>query len=281
MPSIVLLVGDKGGIGKSTWARAFADLCRASGVKVGLFDGDWSCRSLFRMFCDWSPDGTVVPLEKQNPRTGCVLYDLRHRELGRDLLLDSMGLRGIDIFLHDLPSGFRSDLVNVMGIPQVGRAVVEFVRSCQSVGVRPVFVAPLTANWTTHQTAVWLAENAPAPAAVIAVRNEQYGESAFAVWRSGDRDRFLQAGGIEIAMPYLEAQTFQNSDVLAARFSALAGSDKVSMADRMRIGSWLRRFADEVRPLASVFGVERWPSAGPLAGGETPPVAGVAAGGQR
>lgn len=259
MPVIVFVVGDKGGVGKSTWARGFADLCRLNGVKTGLFDGDWMCRSLFRMFCERTPEGGVVPLVKQNPRTGCILYDLRHPELGRDILLDSMGLRGIDLFLHDMPSGFRADFAHVMGIAQPARAIAEFIQSCLSIGVRPVFVTPITPHWATHQTAVWLVENAPPPTSIIAVRNEQFNEASFALWRAGDRDRFLRAGGLEIAMPGLETQTFINTDIRPVRFTAAGEDGGASLADSLRLASWLRRFTAELRPVRRVFGLEGWP----------------------
>lgn len=258
MTVIVFVVGDKGGVGKSTWARGFADLCRLNGMKTGLFDGDWVCRSLFRMFCDRTPDGRIAPLVKQNPRSGCILYNLRHPELGRDVLLDSMGLRGVDLFLHDMPAGFRADFTQIMGVPQPARAIGEFVQACASVGVRPVFVTPITPHWATGQTAVWLAENAPPPTTVVAVRNLQYSESSFALWRSGDQERFIRAGGVEIAMPGLETQSFISVETRATRFSATKDDPAASLADTLRINSWLRRFAAELRPARQALGVESW-----------------------
>lgn len=258
MAVIVFVVGDKGGIGKSTWARGFADICRLNGVKTGLFDGDWICRSLFRMFSERTPNGGVVPLVKQNPRTGCILYNLRHPELGRDILLDSMGLRGIDLFLHDMPAGFRADFTQVMGIPQPARAIAEFIHACDSVGARPVFVTPITPHWATSQTAVWLVENAPPAATVIAVRNQQFNEASFSLWRGGDQERFLRAGGLEIAMPGLEPQTFISAESRSTRYSATKDDPAASLADTLRINSWLRRFTAELRPARQALGLESW-----------------------
>ncbi|WP_448207914.1 hypothetical protein [Azospirillum sp. sgz302134] len=260
MPTMICVVGDKGGIGKSTWARGFADLCRMRGVKTALFDADWLCRTLFRVFCAHAPDGSVVPLSRQDPRTGCVLYDIHHRELGRDFLLNSMGVPGIDIVLHDLPAGFRADFTQVMGVPHPENALREFVASARGIGVQPVFVTPLTPQWTSHQTAVWLAETVCPQAAVVAVRNEQFADDQFTLWRTAEQGRFARAGGVEIAMPGLDGQTYLNCDMQNLRLSAAGQSETLSLADKLRAASWLRRFEVEIAKAPGVLGLKGWPT---------------------
>lgn len=255
MPVIVCVVGDKGGIGKSTWARGVADACRHHGVRAALFDADWMSRSLFKMFCARGPDGGVLPLARQDPRTGCVLYDIHHRELGRDLLINSMVVPGVDLILHDLPAGFRADFVNLMGIPQADQAVQEFARSCHRLSVTPVFVTVITPHWAGHQTAPWLAETLGSAATVIAVRNEQYGTEQFGLWRAGEQERFLKAGGIEIGMPGLDQQTYLTCDAQAVRFSTVT-PEMMSPADAMRIASWKHRFERELLTVKERLGMD-------------------------
>lgn len=258
MPTIICVVGDKGGIGKSTWARGFADICRLNGVKAALFDADWVCRTLFRVFCAHAPDGSVVPLSRQDPRTGCILYDIHHREFGRDFLLNSMAVPGVDIILHDLPAGFRPDFAQIMGMPQPDRAVQEFILSCRAIGVQPVFVTLLTPHWASHQTALWLTETACQQAGVVAVRNEQYADDQFALWRTGEQGRFARAGGVEISMPGLDSQTYLNCDLQNLRLAAAGQHETLSLADRMRASSWLRRFEAEIAKVRDVLGLKGW-----------------------
>ncbi|HEY0838529.1 MAG TPA: hypothetical protein VGE72_31780 [Azospirillum sp.] len=255
MTKLVCVVGDKGGIGKSTWARGFADYCRTRQARVALFDGDWISRSLFKMFCSKLRDGSVLPLMQQDPRSGCILYDIHNRNLGRDLLLNSMAVPGVDIVLHDLPAGFRADFCHVMAINRPDEAIVQFVQSAKDVGIAPVFVTPLAPQWAGHHTAAWLCELLRGMAPVVAVCNLQYDEEQFELWRAGDRKRFLDAGGIEIAMPGLDPITYLNVDTQAVRFGAVANHDMLSVADKLRVGAWVRRFAASIEGVADVLGV--------------------------
>lgn len=279
MPVIVCVVGDKGGIGKSTWARGVADACRQYGVRAALFDADWISRSLFKVFCARGADGAVLPLARQDPRTGCVLYDIHHRELGRDLLINSMVIPGVDVILHDLPAGFRADFVHLMGVPQPDVALKEFVRSCFRLSVRPVFATVITPHWAGHQTAAWLAETVGQVATVIAVRNEQYGPEQFGLWQAGDQERFLRAGGIEIAMPGLDPQTYLACDTQAVRFSAVT-PELLAPADAMRVASWKHRFEREILTVKDRLGMDAMTSAAvdAIDGPAAPDAASAAAG---
>ena len=265
MAVIICVVGDKGGIGKSTWARGLADVCRRHQIKAALFDADWISRSLFKVHCLKGKDGSVVPLNRQDPRAGCILYDIHNRDLGRDFLLNSMGVPGADVILHDLPAGFRADFSHVMGISDHERALQEFTASCRSISVRPVFVTPLTPHWAGHQTAAWLAETVAQTATVIAVRNGQYSDDQFALWRNGDQARFQKAGGLEIAMPGLDTQTYLTCDTHAVRFDAAGDHPALSLADKLRVGAWMRRFGAELLPVRDVLGLKRLPDTPPSA----------------
>lgn len=262
MRKLVCVVGDKGGIGKSTWAKGFADHCRTQGVRAALFDGDWFARSLFKVFCTRGADGSVVPLPRQDPRTGCVLYNIRHRSLGRDLLLNSLAVPDVDLVLHDLPAGFRGDFSQVMGIDDPERAVSEFVLAIRDLGVQTVFVTVVAPHLGGHQSALWLAETVGGTARVVAVRNGQYGDDSFGLWRAGDQRRFVEAGGIESFMPGMEPTTYLNLDALSVRWSQAMAADSLSVADKVRATAWCRAFEAEMAKLRDAMGVATPPTAG-------------------
>lgn len=257
MPTLVAVVGDKGGIGKSTWARGFADYLRSREMPTALFDGDWISRSLFKMFCSRETAGGVVPLARQDPRAGCMLYDVHHHELGRDIIINSVAVRGVDVVLHDLPAGFRPSFCQVMSIRRPDEAIAEFVRSMRELGVRVVFVTVVTPHWAGHQSAAWLAECVAGIAPVIAVRNHQFGDDTFDLWANGEGRRFVEAGGVESAMPGLDPHTYLNCDTYAVRYSAAGASELLAVADKVRVSSWRRRFDSAIDRIVPVFGLPR------------------------
>jgi hypothetical protein len=256
MATIVCVVGDKGGTGKSTWARALADLYRLNGLRVALFDGDWLARSLFKVFRAADAQGKALPLEKQDPRRSCMPYDARDRRLGRDLLLNSMALPGSDVMLHDLPAGFRSDIAVLMGAANPQEAVREFAASAAMLGHRIVFVNVFTPSPSDFHTAPWLAETLATRtdnAHVIAVRNGLFDPEAFALWRGEPSRTFAAAGGVEIDMPRLDSVTAVLCDQRQIRFSKATEDERMTLAERMRVASWFRRFAESVLPVAELL----------------------------
>ncbi|HRJ62702.1 MAG TPA: hypothetical protein PKZ99_16140, partial [Azospirillaceae bacterium] len=256
MATIVCVVGDKGGTGKSTWARALADLYRLLGLRAALFDGDWLARSLFKIFRAADAQGKALPLEKQDPRRSCMPYDARDRRLGRDLLLNSMALPGADVMLHDLPAGFRSDIAVLMGAANPQEAVREFAASAAMLNHKVVFINVFTPSPSDFHTAPWLAETLAGRAdnaRVVAVRNGLFDTEAFALWRGEPLRAFAAAGGIEIEMPRLDPTAAVLCDQRQLRFSKAPDDERMTLAERMRVASWLRRFADSLSPVAEML----------------------------
>lgn len=256
MATIVCIVGDKGGTGKSTWARGVADLYRLNGVRAALFDGDWLARSLFKFFCAVDGQGKALPLERQDPRRNCLPYDARDRRLGRDLLLNSMALPGADVMLHDLPAGFRSDIAVLMGAPNPQTAVRDFVAAAAGLGHQVVFVNVFTPSPSDFHTAPWLAQTLAGradAARIIAVRNGLFDDDAFALWRNESAGAFAAAGGIEIDMPRLDAAAALLCDQRRLRFSAALKDESVALAERLRLTAWLRLFAQSLSSAAEIL----------------------------
>lgn len=253
MATIVCVVGDKGGTGKSTWARGLADLYRFAGRPVALFDGDWLARSLFKFHRAGDAQGRPLPLDKQDPRRGCILYDARDRRYGHDLLLNSMAFPGVEVILHDLPAGFRTDIGNLMSIPNPAEAVKEFAASVAAMGHRLVLVNVMTPSPSDHHTAPWLAETVGDGATVIAVRNGLFDAASFAIWHREAAKSFRAAGGVELEMPGLDGTAAILCDHRMLRFTAAIADDRLALADRMRVLSWFRRFTASVAPAAKLL----------------------------
>ncbi|HYH21854.1 MAG TPA: hypothetical protein VD995_24880 [Azospirillum sp.] len=253
MASIICVVGDKGGTGKSTWARGLADLYRHTQRPAALFDGDWLARSLFKFFRGADEQGRALSLDRQDPRRGCILYDARDRRFGRDLLLNSMAMPGIDVILHDLPAGFRTDISGLMATSTPAEAVREFVACANAMGHSVVLVNVMTPSPSDYHTAPWLAETLGRTATVIAVRNGMFDSGSFATWQREAAKGFAAAGGIEIEMPRLDTAAAILCDQRMLRFTTAVRDERVPLADRMRILSWVRRFAESVGPIAEAL----------------------------
>jgi hypothetical protein len=253
MATIVCVVGDKGGTGKSTWARGLADLYRHTQQPAALFDGDWLARSLFKCYRSSDEQGRSLALNRQDPRRGCLLYDARDRRFGRDLLLNSMAMPGIDVILHDLPAGFRTDIAGLMSVADPAEAVKEFVGSAAAMGHAVLLVNVMTPSPSDYHTAPWLAEAVGRYATVVAVRNGLFDASSFSAWQREAAKGFAAAGGIEIEMPRLDPEAAIFCDQKTLRFTSAIQESRVPLADRMRVLSWLRRFAESVSPIAEAL----------------------------
>ena len=81
---LILVTGQKGGVGKSTFARALLDCLRSRGRSVAAFDGDGSVGHLLQYYGE-KQNGKLK--FEQNPLIGAGYYDLRnHRDNSRNLL---------------------------------------------------------------------------------------------------------------------------------------------------------------------------------------------------
>lgn len=253
MATIVCVVGDKGGTGKSTWARGLADLYRLTRRPAALFDGDWLARSLFKFFRSADDQGRPLTLDRQDPRRGCILYDARDRRYGRDLLLNSMAFPGVDVILHDLPAGFRTDISWLMSVSNPTEALKDFAASAEMLGHRMVLVNVFTPSPSDFHTAPWLAETVGRSATVIGVRNGLFDPPSYAVWQRDAAKGFAAAGGIEIEVPRLNPVISVMCDQRTLRFTEAINDERLTLADRLRLVAWLRRFAESLAPVAEAL----------------------------
>lgn len=253
MATIVCVVGDKGGTGKSTWARGLADLYRLTRRPAALFDGDWLARSLFKFYRSGDEQGRPLSLDRQDPRRGCILYDARDRRYGRDLLLNSMAFPGVDVILHDLPAGFRTDISWLMSVSNPTEALKDFAASAEMLGHRMVLVNVFTPSPSDFHTAPWLAETVGRSATVIGVRNGLFDPPSYAVWQRDAAKGFAAAGGIEIEVPRLNPIISVMCDQRTLRFTEAINDERLTLADRLRLVAWLRRFAESLAPVAEAL----------------------------
>jgi len=96
--TLVLVVSDKGGTGKSTWARAYADWLRRKHPTAFLADADGTVGQLLQFYGSRGADGVLS--REQDGRVGVAFFDI-HRDRGA--MPPSMALTGRGACSHRPP----------------------------------------------------------------------------------------------------------------------------------------------------------------------------------
>ena len=107
---VIFVCSNKGGAGKTTFARALLELLRGEGYKVAAYDADGRVGQLYQHEGTRDAEGKL--LVQQDPLAGCACFDIREDD-ERDVLLNA--LSGTPpILLFDLPGGVVGELGKVM-----------------------------------------------------------------------------------------------------------------------------------------------------------------------
>ena len=102
---VILVASEKGGVGKSVFARSLVDHLRNSGATVAAYDADGSVGALVRVL--GTRDGGSI-VQPQDATAGVGIYNIRSDEQ-RATLLDCIS-EGAPLIVHDLAGGSLADL---------------------------------------------------------------------------------------------------------------------------------------------------------------------------
>ena len=233
MKRMIFIHGDKGGVGKSVFARGLLDHYARKGVTVDAYDSDKRNPDLYRFYRD---------------NAAVSLIDLASNT-AFDSVLDRFSTSE-NRALIDLAAGAGDALSTlVTGDIKIGAALRELDARATVVYVlsrsRPSLAALNQA----------LLDFEGVPTDWIIVKNAYFGDpEKFTRYdNSKTRQTALAHNAAEIVMPELLDDLYDDLDQNSVPFYAAAGGDTLTFTNKRRIRSWLDHFDSEVGKAAAVL----------------------------
>ncbi|WP_448205378.1 hypothetical protein [Azospirillum sp. sgz302134] len=243
----VLVVSDKGGTGKSTWARGYADWLRRGTSTAYLADADGTVGQLLQFYGTRDADGALD--QKQDGLSGVAYFSIQN-ERERDCAFDALD-SGADRVLIDLPAGAilpLSEFNNAVGLFDHAR------RQGYAVTIVNV-ITPMLASGRTVGLVLDRFEKIDGVSFVV-VKNRLFGPEDDDFERydgSKGRGRLKERGGVEIDLPAMRMRTYSLVDEMNLRFSDATKDSRLKTVDRSVVHRWLERFDAEVQKAAAVL----------------------------
>lgn len=262
----IFVMSQKGGVGKSTFARGLLDHLR----RYHSAGSDAPAKTIaFDLQPEVNQLGVAYGLKKDDGRGGLV-YDAAANLSNPFAGVISLSLRddkdvemigealdyGADILLFDLPGGSVDEMKSVFGTLQ------EFIGEYKAAGYEIVVAMALSylaasAAGVEEIMKVW------GPSAkYVAVLNLGQAPRDDFIFFDGERaerfgypkDLIEAAGGVVVEMPSLQQSTYALVDADGVGFSEAANPDSstYSRTHRVRIRGWLERFDAQIAKMELV-----------------------------
>jgi hypothetical protein len=233
---IVIITGDKGGVGKSTFARGLLHLYINKQLKYLAYDSDHRNAQLYRHYDSAQP--------------GVKLLDIFTRGGADDLLID-LEKELPPLVLVDLPAqsglffeNFEKDL-----------GVFDAVKG---LGYRVTMVSVLSRVKDSVNILRILHIYCGDRVDYVVVKNLFHGEAdKFERYDSSDtRTKLLDAGAVEIKMPDLFFKPYDYIDEKNLTFSEVLEDKQANIVIKSRVSAWLKEFEQSVLNANELLGIK-------------------------
>lgn len=202
---VALTAGMKGGTGKSTLSVLLAAYTRSRGIRVAVFDADANVGTTFLTLRD--PTKSEAD---QDCLESAVRFDLRDLEEAPQILRPLE--IGADLSIVDMPGGSIGALESVFG-SEYANGLEELGHITQASGRRITVLHMITNDRSTAASFDGFMDGFGDSADYVAVHNRglvRRGEE-LTIWHgSQTRQRFLEFGGREIALPAIPPALLAN-----------------------------------------------------------------------
>jgi energy-coupling factor transporter ATP-binding protein EcfA2 len=230
---LVLVTGNKGGTGKSTFARALLDVYRHYQIKCLAYDGDKTNAQLYRHYDQVEP--------------GVVLLDI-YTVTGVDRLIEDLDEKQPTVALVDLPAGSGDAFEKL-------ESKTGLFADAASMGYRTTTVSVLSRVKDSVNTLRLLMQYCGDRVDYIAVKNLYYGAALeFARFdNSKTRGEFTSRGGIEIVLPSLVDLTYDQIDEKDLTFREALNGNTLTRPNRSRVKAWLQEVENELERVGNLL----------------------------
>ncbi|MDR9897788.1 chromosome partitioning protein ParA [Aetokthonos hydrillicola Thurmond2011] len=233
---VVIVTGDKGGVGKSTFARGLLHLYINKKLKYLAYDSDHRNAQLYRHY------NSVKP--------GVKLLNIFTRGGADDLLIDLESERP-PLALVDLPaqSGvFFEEFEKDLGV----------FDAVKELGYRVTMVSVLSRVKDSVNILRVLHEYCDNRVDYVVVKNLFHGDGdKFERYDSSQtRTKLLSAGAVEVMMPDLFFKPYDYIDEKNLPFSAVLESKEANIVIKSRVSAWLKEFEQNVLVASQLLGLE-------------------------
>lgn len=218
---IILAHGDKGGVGKSTFARLLADYYEEHNISWHGYDTDNTNGHLVRFF----GAKTTPILLRDEASTSELLNAL---EAGSTHNLIDMGARSGEVL-----SKWMAD--------------TDFLALCTELGFRVTVAFVLSPVLDSVALLKTVAEQIGEKADYVVIKNEALGSSFEVYDKSKTRAKVTQVlGGIEIVLPELAEHAYQRVDQLSISWRSAVETKELALNVRQYVKVWLRRGFEQI-----------------------------------
>lgn len=247
---INLILGGKGGTGKTLFARLLYYALSDSGIKVVGLDSDIENAE----FAAYHADGerfSVSALDFLSLSQGKKLFSLLTGQL-EERVVEAMPRLAAncppDVVVIDMPGASGHQCREQMDL-------FGFIPVCAELGYAVTIITVLNNGYSPIDSLGAMMEFGKDTVDYLAVKSLFWkcDEQAFTRWQTSKQHKqFKKYGGKEIEMPVLPTTTF---DALQEKYTSFSDIKSLELGDKLLAGSFLRRGMAQLETVSSVLGI--------------------------
>ncbi|WP_429819210.1 hypothetical protein [Ensifer sp. B1-9] len=256
---IVLVVCNKGGVGKSVVSRALTDFLRAAAPDIHVYDADGGVGSLVGSYGTRDENGQVK--KDQDPAKGVGYYDIRS-DASRNQLLDTLA-SGAPIIVHDLAGGSLGEISRIM---DDGEGVDGFLDIVDQQGYRVTLLHVISnVQGATASVREYLkafgdrADHVPVINTFWGKKNEDfpfwYGYEVNGSKKGGNTKASISPDDTELLFPALPPGIFARVENMSVPYSVAAKSDDFSLVEKGHVNRFNEKAAAEFLRIKDKLGL--------------------------